>query len=157
MYSASTGGCIWSKERWRPKRRSRVILPRADQEPQLIKASIVAIHGLNPLNDKDHALNTWRKPKKAEGMLWLRDCLPQTTPKARIPYTNTTLILSLRRRRRDSFTKPTTCSRGYILHEIWLVWIAFALCGVADAGKDHERPLIIIAHSLGGILAKQVL
>ena len=84
MYSASTGGCIWSKERWRPKRRSRVDLPLADQEPQLIKASIVAIHGLNPLNDKDHALNTWRKPKTAEGMLWLRDCLPQTTPKARI-------------------------------------------------------------------------
>lgn len=60
------------------------MLPLTDQEPQLMKPSIVAIHGLNPLNDKDHAFNTWRKPKTASGMLWLRDYLPQTTPNARI-------------------------------------------------------------------------
>ena len=84
MRSASMGGFTWSRDRWRPNRGSRVILPPKDQELQLTKPSIVAIHGLNPRNDKDHAFNTWRSPKTASGKLWLRDYLPQTTPNARM-------------------------------------------------------------------------
>lgn len=50
----------------------------------LIAFSIVAIHGLNPWNKKDHAFDTWRKPKGEKGKLWLRDYLPQEVPNARI-------------------------------------------------------------------------
>jgi hypothetical protein len=42
--------------------------------------SIVAIHGLNPLDTEFHALETWT----ANGKLWLRDFLPSRATKARI-------------------------------------------------------------------------
>jgi hypothetical protein len=43
--------------------------------------SIVAIHGLNPFNKKEHSLQTWQHPN---GNLWLRDSLPAKLPRARI-------------------------------------------------------------------------
>ena len=46
--------------------------------------SIVAVHGLNPFNNPDHAFDTWRKPKGNDGKLWLRDYLPKDVPNARI-------------------------------------------------------------------------
>ena len=46
--------------------------------------SIVAVHGLNPWNRRDHALDTWRKPKGPSGTLWLQDNLPYAIPNARI-------------------------------------------------------------------------
>jgi hypothetical protein len=42
--------------------------------------SIVAIHGLNPWNTKDHAVRTWQSES---GHLWLRDSLPLEVPNAR--------------------------------------------------------------------------
>ena len=46
--------------------------------------SIVAVHGLNPWNRQDHALDTWRKPKGPAGTLWLQDTLPEVLPNARV-------------------------------------------------------------------------
>jgi hypothetical protein len=45
--------------------------------------SIVAIHGLNPFNSKDHGFETWRKPSGENGHLWLKDALPKSLPSAR--------------------------------------------------------------------------
>jgi hypothetical protein len=43
--------------------------------------SIVAIHGLNPWNNEEHATDTWEEKKS--GNLWLRDQLPSEQPEAR--------------------------------------------------------------------------
>ena len=43
---------------------------------------MVAIHGLNPLGSKDHAVDTWQD--KTSGSLWLRDRMPRKQPNARI-------------------------------------------------------------------------
>jgi hypothetical protein len=45
---------------------------------------IVAVHGLNPWNKKDHAYDTWRKPEGEKGHLWLRDTFPRAQPDARV-------------------------------------------------------------------------
>lgn len=42
--------------------------------------SLVAVHGLNPINKSFHAEGTWTAGEK----LWLRDFLPQRLPGARI-------------------------------------------------------------------------
>lgn len=44
----------------------------------------MAVHGLNPRNNADHAFDTWRKPQGEGGTLWLRDPLSSTLPRARI-------------------------------------------------------------------------
>ena len=54
------------------------------QKSLINAASIVAVHGLNPWNRKEHALDTWRKPSGPEGSLWLRDALPNVVPNARV-------------------------------------------------------------------------
>jgi protein SERAC1 len=42
--------------------------------------SIVAVHGLNPINKEYHAEQTWT----AGDNLWLRDFLPKRAPTARV-------------------------------------------------------------------------
>jgi hypothetical protein len=50
-----------------------------------IETSIVAVHGLNPLNSADHHINTWQKTDKdGNERLWLRDRLPTVQPGARV-------------------------------------------------------------------------
>lgn len=46
------------------------------------RCSIVAIHGLNPWGNQNHAYDTWTKPE-GNGTLWLRDLLPSFVPNAR--------------------------------------------------------------------------
>ena len=45
-----------------------------------IIGSLVAIHGLNPVNKEFHAEQTWTLGDK----LWLRDFLPSKVPRARV-------------------------------------------------------------------------
>jgi hypothetical protein len=121
--------------------------------------SIIAVHGLNPkLKDNDfHARETWSKPKGGKGQLWLQDRLAATLPNARIFYAvydsgpvfgnkdrffhqASTLLEEITIKREDISV------RGSLVHTVIRT----------DQFQDPKRPIIFIAHSLGGILVKQV-
>ena len=103
-------------------------------------SSIVAVHGLNPWDNPDHALDTWRKPKGDDGRLWLRDDLPKATPYARI------LNYSYRSNSAFGGSKEDLVQHANSFLET---------VRVHRHDTDPERPLIFIAFSLGGILIKQ--
>jgi Putative serine esterase (DUF676) len=100
---------------------------------------IFAVHGLNPTNKTGHAFATWTKP---EGHIWLRDDLPKSLPRARIyiaEYDSNPIFAG-----RDRFILRASS----LLEEIRVK---------RDEIDDEKRPIIFIAHSLGGILVKQAL
>ena len=95
---------------------------------------IVAIHGLN-----GDAHNTWTHQKSRN--LWLRDQLPRDLPGARIytyGYPSHLLFSKSRAQIRDYASKLLSC------------------LSTARVGQER-RPIIFIAHSLGGIVCKQAL
>jgi hypothetical protein len=99
-------------------------------------SSIVAVHGLNPANKASHAELTWT----AGGKLWLRDFLPKRLPKARV------LLFGY-----NSNVAFETSTAG--------VWEqAENLLNLLDLHRkeDKNRPIIFLAHSLGGIVVKRV-
>lgn len=109
----------------------------------LIQTSIIAVPGLNPRSksDEQHAWDTWRKPAGDNGQLWLRDDLPKKhTTQARIflwVY-NSTVVYG-----RD---------RGQFIDKANDLLEALRI----ERREDPDRPLIFLAHSLGGILVQQV-
>ncbi len=105
--------------------------------------SIIAVHGLNPWNKnaEEHALDTWRTPAGDGGRLWLRDKLPQKIPDARIflyKYDSTAVYSQ----NRKTFVDKVN---GF-LEEVRLKRI-----------DTPRRPLLLLGHSLGGLLIKQAL
>src|SRR6187402_1854453 len=106
-------------------------------------SSIIAVHGLNPQskNYRDHAWDTWRTPSGPQGRLWLRDDLPQHVPETRIflyEY-NSTAVYG---RDRDTFVDKA--------NEL--------LEAIRIEREDLElRPILLLGHSLGGLLIKQAL
>ncbi|KAH7394479.1 hypothetical protein BKA66DRAFT_567421 [Pyrenochaeta sp. MPI-SDFR-AT-0127] len=105
--------------------------------PAEANIDIIAVHGLNPLSKPSHALSTWT----ADGKLWLRDFLPERTPNARIflyGYNSTV-----------AFGTSTAGVREQ----------AEALLDQIAKRREHckDRPIIFIAHSLGGIVVKRAL
>ncbi|KAK7222706.1 hypothetical protein V2G26_010709 [Clonostachys chloroleuca] len=114
--------------------------PETLSGPTSTRVDIVAVHGLNPRSrdDTEHAWNTWRN--RASGRLWLRDDLPQSTPDARIfiyEY-NATAVYG-----KD---KSTFVEKSNELLE-----------AVRAERDDEERPILFLAHSMGGLLVKQAL
>ncbi len=105
--------------------------------------SIVAVHGLNPVNGQsteDHAWNTWRKPGNADGNLWLRDSLPEVAPNARV------------------FLYVYNANPVFGASKERLVYQVDDLLETLhiQRRKDPTRPIIFVGHSLGGVLIKQV-
>ena len=100
-------------------------------------SSIVAIHGLNPFNNASHGFDTWRK----DGHLWLEEYLPKYIERARImlyTYNSSPVFGS----GKDRFITEAS----QLLENLSI--------------KRHQcsrRPLMLIGHSLGGILIKQSL
>jgi pimeloyl-ACP methyl ester carboxylesterase len=93
--------------------------------------SIIALHGLG-----GHWKNTWTD---TNGKFWLRDYLPEKLINAR--------VLSWGYNSYKAFT------RG----EAELEEAAKELLdGIEEARTDKTRPVVVIAHSLGGVLAKRV-
>ncbi|KAK0710048.1 hypothetical protein B0T26DRAFT_755171 [Lasiosphaeria miniovina] len=95
---------------------------------------IVAVHGLNPKAKSNHAWRTWTTNSDR---LWLRDDLPEAFPDARAliyQYDSVPVLMSTKTR---------------------LVQQATDLLYCIDMERDTcpTRPLIFVAHSLGGILA----
>ena len=110
---------------------------------ELTVCSIVAVHGLNPWGNPDHAFDTWRKPKGANGNLWLRDELPKTVPNARIflyQYDSSPAFGSSKER----FVHQA----NDLLERIHIK---------RTDGSAPTRPILLLGHSLGGILIKQAL
>lgn len=109
----------------------------------LIQFSIIAVHGLNPRSkdDEEHAWDTWRTPAGDDGRIWLKDDLPKRyTSQARIflwVY-NSTLVYGK--------------DRGQFIDKANDLLEALRI----ERRQDPDRPLIFLAHSLGGILVQQV-
>ncbi|KAH7175225.1 hypothetical protein EDB81DRAFT_769464 [Dactylonectria macrodidyma] len=108
------------------------------------KIDIVAVHGLNPKSKpvKQHAWDTWTKPdaEEAKGRLWLRDDLPNTLKDARIfLYEYDSRIFS---GKREAF---------------WDAGNEFLDRLRGKRRDEPRRPLMLIGHSLGGLLIKQAL
>ncbi|KAI1172154.1 hypothetical protein F4777DRAFT_524116 [Nemania sp. FL0916] len=117
--------------------------PNNDADDTTNTIDIIAVHGLNPRSkkDSDHAWDTWRTPAGPAGRLWLRDDLPQQLPEARIflyQYNSTTVY----GKDKSTFVDKANA----FLESIRL----------KRRGHD-ERPLLLLGHSLGGILIKQAL
>ncbi|GAW10773.1 hypothetical protein ANO14919_001080 [Xylariales sp. No.14919] len=99
-------------------------------------ADIVAVHGLN-----GKARDTWKHQES--GMLWLEDFLPEVIPQARIMTFgyNSSLLLSHSKGRIEEFARQ-------LLDKLW---------EMRNSLETRKRPLIFVAHSLGGIVVKKAL
>lgn len=105
-----------------------------DTDTESFEVDVVAIHGLN-----GHAYGTWTH--EITESLWLRDLLPEDLPGARIyTYSYPSHVLF-------STSKATISDYAQSL----LVSLSAARVG------QERRPIIFIAHSLGGIVLKQAL
>ncbi|KAI9658781.1 MAG: hypothetical protein M1821_002341 [Bathelium mastoideum] len=107
------------------------------------RVDIIAIHGLNPKGKdmKAHAWDTWRKPSGPDGRLWLKEDIAKSTPESRIflyEY-NSSYIFGGERAR---FINKA----DELLEDLRI-----------ERKGDEGRPIIFLAHSLGGILAEQAL
>ncbi|KAL2125631.1 hypothetical protein VTJ04DRAFT_1996 [Mycothermus thermophilus] len=104
---------------------------------------IIAVHGLNPKNKKKeaHALDTWRAPPGKDGKLWLRDALPKKIKDARIfLYVYDSAVVYSKDQR--TFVDKA----NGLLEDI-----------CAEREDREDRPLLLLGHSLGGLLIKQAL
>jgi len=101
------------------------------------------VHGLNPRSKKaeKHAWNTWREPQDDTGRLWLRDDLPKSVPDARIflyEYDSTAVY---------GVDRSTFIDKANELLEAIRI----------KQNDDEHKPLILLGHSLGGLLIEQAL
>ncbi|SLM33335.1 P-loop containing nucleoside triphosphate hydrolase [Lasallia pustulata] len=100
--------------------------------PQDPDVDIIAVHGLNPTNTEFHAEATWT----VEDKLWLRDFLPPQLPSARV------LLFGY-----NANVAFETSQAGVREQAINL------LNRLASKREQAEaRPIVFVAHSLGGIL-----
>ncbi|KAK3367665.1 hypothetical protein B0H63DRAFT_489599 [Podospora didyma] len=101
-------------------------------------ADIVAVHGLN-----GHREGTWTA--EASQANWLRDLLPADIPNAR--------ILSY------GYNSRTHNAENLSLQSIYehAITLVQDLCTYRRNTKTENRPIIFLAHSLGGILVKNAL
>ncbi|KAH9237218.1 hypothetical protein K456DRAFT_1830755, partial [Colletotrichum gloeosporioides 23] len=97
---------------------------------------IVAVHGLN-----GHREHTWTA---SGGKHWLRDFLPTDLPDVRV------LCWGY-----DSNTHSTSGVSCHYLYDHARELVA-DLSRKREVTKSRERPIIFVAHSLGGIVVKSV-
>jgi pimeloyl-ACP methyl ester carboxylesterase len=101
--------------------------------------SIIAVHGLNPRgkDDEAHAFGTWTK----DGRLWLRDDLKDLAPKARVflYVYNSKLVFG-------------GDKHNFVLMAKQLLDAIFT-----ERKQCPTRPIILIGHSLGGLLIEQAI
>ena len=107
-----------------------------------VYCSIVAVHGLD-----GHRERTWTFESGSHNVLWLRDLLPAEIPNARIwtwGYDSRTHSRS----HQDHLTIKTLYDHGRQL--------VIDLDIERRASNSHQRPIIFVAHSLGGIVVKSM-
>ncbi|KAK0509728.1 hypothetical protein JMJ35_008122 [Cladonia borealis] len=108
-------------------------IPAFSTPPEL---DIVAVHGLN-----GQARTTWQDPESKS--VWLKDFLPHALPNSRIMTFGYDSALGFSRDRGgvESFAKD-------LLNRLRMIRVGL---------ESQERPIIFIAHSLGGIVVKKAL
>jgi hypothetical protein len=95
------------------------------------------VHGLNPRNTEHHAEAAWT----SQGKLWLKDFLPKSLPHARVLLFGYNANIAFE-----------TAAAGVREQAVNL------LNHIASERTDvKDRPIIFIAHSLGGIVVKRAL
>jgi hypothetical protein len=118
----------------------------------VILTSLVAVHGLYPINTELDAEHAW----SVNGKLWLRDFLPSRVPSARVSlfeYNSKTIFNA-------STIGILECAEDLLsrLKEMRTVKDQALLCitSLIISQMEPNRPLVFICHSLGGIIVKQV-
>lgn len=102
------------------------------------EVDVIAVHGLDPLDNSLHATQTWSAPN---GNLWLRDFLPERKPRIRVllyGYNSSAV-----------FGASATGINGAaenLLHYLRL-----------ERRQDPKRPIVWVSHSLGGIVVKKAI
>ncbi|SLM40185.1 P-loop containing nucleoside triphosphate hydrolase [Lasallia pustulata] len=105
--------------------------------PEDPDVDIIAVHGLNPTNTEFHAEATWT----VEDKLWLRDFLPLQLPSAR--------VLLFGYNANVAFETSVAGVREQAIN---------LLNRIASKREEaEEKPIVFVAHSLGGIVVKRAL
>jgi triacylglycerol esterase/lipase EstA (alpha/beta hydrolase family) len=99
--------------------------------------SIVAVHGLNPTNKEFHAEHTWTAGDK----LWLRDFLPSKLPQAHVLLFGYNSSVAF-----ETSIAGVREQAANLLNRLTL-----------KRENAESRPIIFVAHSLGGIVVKRAL
>jgi hypothetical protein len=116
---------------------------------------IVVLHGMNPRGNEGHEENTWTD--RDTGTNWIKTLLPQQTPNARILTfhynSNVAFGLSMADQARNllgclGFKREVM---RFSTHE------AYQPLNRSYLQSNPTRPIIWIAHSLGGIIVKEAL
>jgi hypothetical protein len=97
----------------------------------------VAVHGLN--GDWE---STWTDKNGTDTKLWLRDFLPKKFPGAR--------IMSF------GYDAAVALSTSVSSIDAAATSLLDAIHGARQKAGERRRPIIFIAHSLGGIIVKKV-
>ncbi|UPL03574.1 hypothetical protein LCI18_014508 [Fusarium solani-melongenae] len=107
---------------------------------RLKDSSIIAVHGLSPPNKsaETHAWDTWQTPA---GRLWLRDDLPKVLPEARIFL----------------YAYDSTVVYGKDITTFLDNADAFLEAIRKERRETPRKPLLLLGHSLGGLLVSQAL
>ncbi|KAL2130461.1 hypothetical protein VTI74DRAFT_6372 [Chaetomium olivicolor] len=100
---------------------------------------IILVHGINIWGNESHAENTWTHDET--GVNWPRELLPERLPDAR--------VLAFQYNANVVFGTSTAG-----IHEQ-----AINLLGCLRTNREENaaRPIIFIAHSMGGIIVKEAL
>lgn len=115
----------------------RQIYPK-DVRKTEAEVDIIAVHGLDPLDNPLHATKTW---SASNGNLWLTDFLPHRNPRIRVllyGYNSSAV-----------FGASTTGVSGAAENLLNYLRI--------ERKQDQQRPIVWVAHSLGGIVVKKAI
>ncbi|EMD95884.1 hypothetical protein COCC4DRAFT_67698 [Bipolaris maydis ATCC 48331] len=107
--------------------------------PENALLDIIAVHGMNVKNDRGHSNKTWTH--EGSGTHWLRDPLPSNAPQAR--------IMTYQYNANVMFDSSTAGVQEQAENLLQLISV--------KRENARSRPIIFIAHSLGGIIVKQAL
>lgn len=127
--------------------RKRPVPSSSDIQPPPSKVSrIFSPHPQRPTGLDKHDPQNPPEPEQAHGIYWPRDLVPTTLPHSRVlTYGYDTNIRS--RLGSSPVSKKSVGDHGWDL-----------LCTLADNRRDDPlRPLVFVAHSLGGLISKVAL